>query len=70
MRLYDWVESDDRSRKEMADFVGVHIITFHRWVSGKGMPAKRYAPKIRELTGGAVTMADLYAAYEKEHANG
>jgi transcriptional regulator with XRE-family HTH domain len=65
MRLHEWVKTDERSQSEMAEFVGVHYNTFSRWVSGRSIPAKRHARKLRELTGDKVTLADCHRTRKK-----
>lgn len=59
MKLEKWVRTDERNYEEMAGFVGVHTSTFARWVTGKAVPSKRHARKIRELTNDQVTLLDF-----------
>jgi DNA-binding transcriptional regulator YdaS (Cro superfamily) len=66
MHLQEWLRTDERSREELAKIVGVHYATFSRWVSGRGVPSKRHAIKIRELTNGQVTLWDLNHPQQKE----
>lgn len=67
MKLSEWVKTDERNQIQMAAEVGVHHVTFSRWVKGKSVPSKRKASALRRLTNDQVTLSDFH---QKETTNG
>lgn len=62
MRLALWVEQSGRPIQELADQVGCHRATFHRYMAGQLMPRPGTLAKLATLTRGKVGAADLASA--------
>lgn len=54
----------DKSRPEFAKQIGVTAEAVRLWEIGRRMPRRAVMARIAEITGGAVTPADFYAAPE------
>jgi hypothetical protein len=65
MLLREWEKTTDKTRAEIVKSLGVTYWTFTRWVMGRHIPTKRHAQKIRAMTRGKVTLADLYEAHDE-----
>lgn len=65
MRLADWIEAQGKSRKEVADFLGVSPPYVTNLCSDTpSWPSRDVMAKLREMTDGAVSAADFLPAEE------
>ena len=62
-KLSEWVKAQPATVAELAAELGVGRVALHRYMNGRAMPRPAMVAKIEALTGGAVTAADLNAAY-------
>lgn len=62
--LRTWRVQRELTLAEAGKLFGVPPQTFHRWETGESIPRATQIQKMPEMTGGAVTAADFYAAPE------
>ena len=60
--LVKYRESNNLSREQLADEIGVKPVTIWRWEAGTRRPDRKFAPKISALTG--ISVAELMGASE------
>lgn len=60
MRLRDFLHNTCQTQRELAEKLGVTIVTVNRWCNGARIPSARFMGKIKRLTGGLVTADDFY----------
>lgn len=60
MILKDFLDQHDVSQSDFATSLGVTRAAVNHWILGKSYPSGRTAARIVELTGGQVTLAELY----------
>lgn len=59
MRLALWVKRSGWTVQELADVLGCHRVTLHRYMAGQLMPRRGMAGRIVGLTDGKVKESDL-----------
>ena len=62
MTLDDYLHKHRLPLRVFAEQLGASINAVHHWRKGQRMPRPAMAAKIIEITGGAVTLPDLYSA--------
>lgn len=65
MEFEQWLGS--RSRRVVAETLGVHRMTLNRYARGQIMPRPAMVEAIGALTANTVTDADLRTAYSRYH---
>lgn len=60
MTLKEYVKSNNFSQYRFAKMMNISPANVSRWVSGKNIPSLNYIKKIKEITGGQVTIVDFY----------
>lgn len=63
MKLSDYLAQEKLTQAQFAEMVGAHPITVNKWATGNAMPRRAQVAKIRDVTAGRVTAADLAAAF-------
>jgi transcriptional regulator with XRE-family HTH domain len=58
MRLREYLRLADVSQTRFAALIGVQQATISRYISGEQIPSTPIVVKIRDLSGGAVTLDD------------
>lgn len=62
MKLVDYRKKENKTQKEMADFLGVSVDVYQSWEYGKRIPTKIYMLNIINKTNGEVQPNDFYQA--------
>lgn len=60
MKLKEYLHDTRRPQRELAEHLGVTVVTVNRWCNGWRVPSARYMPEIKRWTGGQVTADDFY----------
>jgi transcriptional regulator with XRE-family HTH domain len=59
MTLREWLAISEYSGAEVAKKIGVSATSLSRWRTGGRAPSLKFALKLRDLSGGLVTLVDL-----------
>jgi transcriptional regulator with XRE-family HTH domain len=60
MSLDDWMKLNELSNADMAELLGVHVISVSKYRSGVTIPRRKLMRAIVNLTDGEVTASDFY----------
>lgn len=63
-RLGSWVKARPETVTEVAAMLGIGRVALHRYMAGSVMPRPDTARRIERVSDGAVTAADMMAAYQ------
>jgi transcriptional regulator with XRE-family HTH domain len=61
MKLKEYMKKHGLKATELAVRMGVCTSAFEHWVSGRRTPRPEHANKLVQITGGEVTLQDIYA---------
>lgn len=60
MTLKEYVKINNFSQYRFAKMMNISPANISRWITGKNIPSLRHLKKIKEITGGQVTIVDFY----------
>ena len=60
MTLKEYVKINNFSQYRFAKMMDISPANISRWITGKNIPSLHYLKKIKEITGGQVTIVDFY----------
>lgn len=59
-KLRDWRKAKGWTLARCAEAVGTTKAVWHSWETGRHCPSRKFLPKVRDFTGGAVGAEDFF----------